>query len=83
MTTEILRGKSMSLITGVDHIVILVRDLAAAEQAYATLLARAPAWRQVACGSSPLVLGGARDRPGAGPRAVRGGNVRAGPALVP
>lgn len=35
----------MSLVTGIDHIVVLVRDLTAAERTYATLLARAPAWR--------------------------------------
>lgn len=35
----------MSIITGLDHIVILVRDIAAAERGYTTLLAREPAWR--------------------------------------
>jgi catechol 2,3-dioxygenase-like lactoylglutathione lyase family enzyme len=33
------------VITGLDHVVILVRDIAAGEAAYKTLFARTPAWR--------------------------------------
>ena len=33
------------MITGLDHVVVLVRDLVAGELAYQTLFARAPAWR--------------------------------------
>jgi len=33
------------VITGLDHVVVLVRDLVAGELAYQTLFARAPAWR--------------------------------------
>ena len=33
------------MITGLDHIVVLVRDIGAAKAAYQTLLARAPAWQ--------------------------------------
>jgi catechol 2,3-dioxygenase-like lactoylglutathione lyase family enzyme len=33
------------VISGLDHVVVLVRDIAAAETAYQTLFARAPAWR--------------------------------------
>jgi catechol 2,3-dioxygenase-like lactoylglutathione lyase family enzyme len=41
------------LITGLDHVVVLVRDINAASAAYQTLLARAPSWQ---CG------GGGADR---------------------
>ncbi|MDB5518047.1 MAG: glyoxalase, partial [Tardiphaga sp.] len=33
------------MITGLDHVVVLVSDLAAAEAAYQTLFARQPSWR--------------------------------------
>ena len=33
------------MITGLDHVVILVSDIAAATAAYQTLFARSPAWR--------------------------------------
>ncbi|MGB3864744.1 MAG: glyoxalase, partial [Xanthobacteraceae bacterium] len=33
------------MITGLDHVVVLVRDIEAAASAYAALLGREPAWR--------------------------------------
>jgi hypothetical protein len=36
------------VITGLDHVVILVGDIAAGEAAYETLFARAQAWRTAA-----------------------------------
>src|SRR5260370_20964908 len=35
------------VITGLDHVVVLVSDIAAAVAAYETLFARAPAWRNI------------------------------------
>ena len=40
------RGESM--ITGLDHVVVLVSDIEAAKAAYQTLLGRAPAWQNTA-----------------------------------
>src|SRR4029079_17990297 len=37
--------KGGKMITGLDHIVVLVRDIGAAKAAYQTLFARAPAWQ--------------------------------------
>src|SRR5689334_10423206 len=39
------RSEGTDMITGLDHIVVLVRDIGAAKAAYQTLLARAPAWQ--------------------------------------
>jgi catechol 2,3-dioxygenase-like lactoylglutathione lyase family enzyme len=40
------------VITGLDHVVILVSDIAAAELAYQTLFARTPAWRNTGDGAT-------------------------------
>jgi len=39
------------MITGLDHVVILVRDIAAGVAAYETLFARAPSWRNTGDGA--------------------------------
>lgn len=44
------------MITAIDHIVVLVSDLDAAVAAYATLLARAPAWRSRGDGSEAVLF---------------------------
>ncbi|SFP01844.1 Glyoxalase/Bleomycin resistance protein/Dioxygenase superfamily protein [Bradyrhizobium sp. Ghvi] len=44
------------MITGLDHIVVLVRDIAAAEAAYQTLLARAPAWQNSGEGADRVLF---------------------------
>jgi catechol 2,3-dioxygenase-like lactoylglutathione lyase family enzyme len=44
-----------SIITGLDHVVIAVRDLDAAVAAYRTLLGRAPAWRAEAHGGGATI----------------------------
>src|SRR5258708_26163958 len=41
------------VITGLDHVVVLVSDIAAAVAAYETLFARAPAWRNIADAAPP------------------------------
>jgi catechol 2,3-dioxygenase-like lactoylglutathione lyase family enzyme len=40
------------VITGLDHVVVLVSDLAAAEAAYQTLFARTPSWRNSGDGAA-------------------------------
>ena len=42
------------MITGLDHVVALVRDIGAARAAYQTLLGRAPAWQN--CFTARLAL---------------------------
>ena len=44
------------MITGLDHIVVLVSDLAAGEAAYQALFARAPAWRSSGDGAQRVLF---------------------------
>jgi catechol 2,3-dioxygenase-like lactoylglutathione lyase family enzyme len=44
------------MITGLDHVVILVRDMEAGIAAYLTLLARAPAWRSTGDGTETVLF---------------------------
>jgi catechol 2,3-dioxygenase-like lactoylglutathione lyase family enzyme len=44
------------MISGLDHIVVLVGDIAAAETAYQTLFARAPAWRNSGDGAERVLF---------------------------
>jgi catechol 2,3-dioxygenase-like lactoylglutathione lyase family enzyme len=44
------------VITGLDHVVVLVRDLAAGEAAYQTLFARAPSWRNSGDGAQRVLF---------------------------
>ena len=44
------------MITGLDHVVILVRDIAAGEVAYKTLFARTPAWRNSGDGADRVLF---------------------------
>ncbi|WP_213736527.1 VOC family protein [Bradyrhizobium sp. dw_411] len=44
------------MITGLDHVVVLVRDIAAGATAYETLLARAPAWRSSGDGADRVLF---------------------------
>ncbi len=44
------------MITGLDHVVVLVRDLAAGELAYQTLFARAPSWRNSGDGARRVMF---------------------------
>jgi catechol 2,3-dioxygenase-like lactoylglutathione lyase family enzyme len=44
------------VITGLDHIVVLVRDIADGMMAYQTLLARMPAWRNVGDGADRVLF---------------------------
>jgi len=44
------------VITGLDHVVILVRDVAAGEAAYKTLFARTPAWRNSGDGADRVLF---------------------------
>jgi catechol 2,3-dioxygenase-like lactoylglutathione lyase family enzyme len=44
------------LISGLDHVVVLVRDIAAAAAAYETLFARTPAWRNSGDGAARVLF---------------------------
>jgi catechol 2,3-dioxygenase-like lactoylglutathione lyase family enzyme len=44
------------VITGLDHVVILVRDIAAGVAAYETLFARAPSWRSASDGTERVMF---------------------------
>jgi hypothetical protein len=44
------------MITGLDHVVVLVRDIGAAKAAYQTLLARAPAWQNSGEGADRVLF---------------------------
>ena len=44
------------MITGLDHVVVLVSDLAAAAAAYQTLFARTPAWRNSGDGAERVLF---------------------------
>jgi catechol 2,3-dioxygenase-like lactoylglutathione lyase family enzyme len=44
------------VITGLDHVVLLVRDIAAGTAAYQTLFARAPAWRNTGDGAERVLF---------------------------
>jgi catechol 2,3-dioxygenase-like lactoylglutathione lyase family enzyme len=44
------------MITGLDHVVALVRDIGAAKAAYQTLLARAPAWQNSGEGADRVLF---------------------------
>ena len=44
------------MITGLDHVVVLVSDLAAGELAYQTLFARAPSWRSGGDGAQRVLF---------------------------
>src|SRR5437868_11745420 len=50
------RPVSVSLITGLDHVVVLVNDLDAGVGAYQALFARAPAWRSTADGAETALF---------------------------
>jgi catechol 2,3-dioxygenase-like lactoylglutathione lyase family enzyme len=44
------------VITGLDHVVVLVRDIAAGVAAYETLFARAPSWRSIGDGAHRVLF---------------------------
>jgi catechol 2,3-dioxygenase-like lactoylglutathione lyase family enzyme len=44
------------VITGLDHVVVLIRDIADATVAYQTLLARTPAWRNTSDGADRVLF---------------------------
>ena len=44
------------MITGLDHVVVLVKDIAAGSAAYQTLFARAPAWRSIGDGAEHVLF---------------------------
>ncbi|MDT4743131.1 VOC family protein [Bradyrhizobium sp. WYCCWR 12699] len=44
------------MITGLDHVVVLVRDIGAAKAAYQTLLARAPSWQNSGEGADRVLF---------------------------
>ncbi len=44
------------MITGLDHVVVLVGDIAAAAAAYQTLFARTPAWRTSGDGADRVLF---------------------------
>src|ERR1700737_2276808 len=44
------------MITGLDHVVVLTGDLAAAEAAYQTLFARQPSWRNSSDGAERVLF---------------------------
>jgi hypothetical protein len=44
------------MITGLDHVVVLVGDIAAAEAAYQTLFARQPSWRNNGDGADRVLF---------------------------
>jgi catechol 2,3-dioxygenase-like lactoylglutathione lyase family enzyme len=50
------RSGAVLVITGLDHVVVLVGDIAAAAAAYETLLARAPAWRSSGDGADRVLF---------------------------
>src|ERR1700720_3120768 len=49
-------ARTVSVITGLDHVVVLVSDLAAGELAYQTLFARAPSWRNNGDGAQRVLF---------------------------
>jgi hypothetical protein len=44
------------MITGLDHVVVLLSDIEAAASAYERLLGRAPAWRGESVGSQTVMF---------------------------
>ena len=44
------------MITGLDHVVVLVRDIGAAKAAYQTLLGRAPSWQNSGEGADRVLF---------------------------
>ena len=44
------------MITGLDHVVVLVRDIDAASASYQTLFARAPAWQNSGDGADRVLF---------------------------
>jgi catechol 2,3-dioxygenase-like lactoylglutathione lyase family enzyme len=50
------KPKGRRMITGLDHVVALVRDIDAARAAYQTLLARAPAWQNSGDGADRVLF---------------------------
>ncbi len=50
------RSNGGEMITGLDHIVVLVRDIDAAKAAHQTLLARAPAWQNSGEGADRVLF---------------------------
>ena len=44
------------MITGLDHIVVLIEDIKAGAKAYETLLGRAPSWRSEGDGSETVLF---------------------------
>src|SRR6266481_5124454 len=49
-------ARAFSVITGLDHVVVLVGDIAAAEAAYQTLFARTPAWKNTGDGADRVLF---------------------------
>src|ERR1700733_15073539 len=49
-------ARAVSVITGLDHVVVLVGDIAAGAAAYQTLFARAPAWRNSGDGADRVLF---------------------------
>src|SRR2546430_3269880 len=49
-------ARAVSVITGLDHVVVLVRDINVASAAYQTLLARAPSWQYSGGGADRVVF---------------------------
>src|SRR3954449_9562884 len=50
------RSTGGNMITGLDHVVALVRDIGAARAAYQTLLGRAPAWQNSGEGADRVLF---------------------------
>src|SRR5947209_16836056 len=50
------RSAGGNMITGLDHVVALVRDIGAAKAAYQTLLGRAPAWQNSGEGADRVLF---------------------------
>jgi hypothetical protein len=49
-------ARAVFVITGLDHVVVLVDDIAAGTMAYQTLLAREPAWRSIDDGADRVLF---------------------------
>src|SRR6185312_4062031 len=50
------RSRGTNMITGLDHIVVLVRDIGAAKAAYQTLLGREPSWQNSGEGADRVLF---------------------------
>lgn len=49
-------GEASAMISGLDHVVVLTGEIAAASEAYETLFARAPAWRNSGEGADRVLF---------------------------